>query len=424
MYNYEVKDKKGVLKVKISKEDFEKAVQDAYEKTKGKYKVQGFRPGKAPRRVIEQTYGDTVFFDDAFEEVLSKEYNKFLEENLQVRPAEYPHVETNSFTLDKGIEATLTFDLVPEVELGSLSGLKAKYAEPKVTEKQINDALEGLKNSHARFVESDKPAQNGDFATIDFSGSVDGVKFDGGTASDYRLELGSHTFIEGFEEQVVGMKLGEKKDVKVTFPENYHAENLKGKPAVFEVVLKKVEKKELPEINDKFISDTTEFETLEEYKKDLKVKLQEEGKKKAELDYEAALLEEVTEKSKVEIPASMVENEVHEMVHEFEHRLSHQGMNLNDYLSYLGVTLDEFKKDREKDAEKNIKTRLVLQKIISQYKVSVKNEDLEGKIKSYADQYGIKVEEVKKNLSQQDYVYFQNQAMMEKIISLIKEQNN
>jgi len=423
MYTYEIKNKQGVLKVKVSAEEFEKAVQNAYETNKGKFKVQGFRPGKAPRRVIEQTYGDTVFFDEAFEEVVSGEYSKFLEENLQVRPAGYPNVETNSFTLDKGIEATLTFDLIPEVELGSISGLKAKLVEPKVEAKQINDAIEGLRNSHARFVESDKVAENGDFATIDFSGSVDGVKFDGGTASDYKLELGSHTFIEGFEEQVVGMKVGEKKDVKVTFPQNYHVDTLKGKPAVFEVVLKKVEKKELPEVNDKFISDVTEFETLEEYKKDLTSKLKDEAKKKAQIDYEAALLEEVSERSKVEIPASMVEQEVHDMIHDFEHRLSHQGMKLEDYIDYLGTTLDAFKKDREEDARKNIKTRLVLQKIIADNKISVSNSEMEAKIKSYAEQYGMQVEDMKKSLSQQDYLYFQNQAMMEKIISFIKEQN-
>ncbi len=423
MYTYEIKNKQGVLKVKVSAEEFEKAVQNAYEKNKGKFKVQGFRPGKAPRRVIEQTYGDTVFFDEAFEEVVSGEYSKFLEENLQVRPAGYPNVETNSFTLDKGIEATLTFDLIPEVELGSISGLKAKLVEPKVEAKQINDAIEGLRNSHARFVESDKVAENGDFATIDFSGSVDGVKFDGGTASDYKLELGSHTFIEGFEEQVVGMKVGEKKDVKVTFPQNYHVDTLKGKPAVFEVVLKKVEKKELPEVNDKFISDVTEFETLEEYKKDLTSKLKDEAKKKAQIDYEAALLEEVSERSKVEIPASMVEQEVHDMIHDFEHRLSHQGMKLEDYIDYLGTTLDAFKKNREEDARKNIKTRLVLQKIIADNKISVSNSEMEAKIKSYAEQYGMQVEDMKKSLSQQDYLYFQNQAMMEKIISFIKEQN-
>lgn len=423
MYTYEVKDKKGFLKVKVSKEEFEKALQNAYEKNKGKFKVQGFRPGKAPRKVIEQNYGDTVFFDDAFEEVMSNEYSKFLEEHLEVRPAGYPNVEDSSFTADKGIEATLTFDLMPEVELGSLTNLKAKLKTVKVDEKQINDAVEGLRNSHARFVETQKVAENGDFATIDFSGSVDGVKFEGGTAQDYKLELGSHTFIEGFEEQVVGMKIGEKKDVNVKFPENYNAENLKGKPAVFEVTLKKVETKQLPEVNDKFISDVTEFENLEEYKKDLSDRLLKEGKKNAELEYNAQILEEVCERSKVDIPESMVENEVHEMIHDFEHRLSHQGMTLDNYLEYLGQTLEEFKKGRYEDAKKNVKTRLVLQKIIAQYKISVTNEDMNARLAEYATTYGVDVEEMKKTLSQQDFLYFQNQALMEKIISFIKAQN-
>lgn len=423
MYTYEVKNKQGFLNVKVSAEDFEKAVQNAYERTKGKYKVQGFRNGKAPRRVIEQTYGDTVFFDEAFEEVVQAEYSKFLDENPKVVPADYPHVHDNSYTREKGLEVTLHFDLVPEVKLGSISGLTAKKKAVKVTQKQIDDELARLQSSHARFVEGGKVAENGDYATIDFSGSVDGVKFDGGTAQDYRLELGSHTFIEGFEEQVVGMKVGQKKDVKVSFPTNYHAENLKGKPAVFEVTLKKLEKKELPEINDKFISDVTEFETLEEYKKDLTAHLKEDAEKQAELDYQAALLDEITEKSQLEIPQSMIENEVHEIIHEFEHRLSHQGMKLEDYLGYIGKTFDQFHKERETDAEKNIKTRLVLQKIIADNKLGVTNAEVDEKIADYAKQYNLDAAQVKSGLTQQDFVYFNNQVLMDKVFAFIKEQN-
>lgn len=423
MYTYEVKNKQGVLKIKIPAQEFEEAINHAYERTKSKYKVQGFRNGKAPRRVIEQTYGDTVFFDEAFEEAVQNEYSKFLDENVAVKPADYPHVEDNKYTREKGLEVTLVFDLIPEVQLGAVSGLKSKLKQVKIDSTKINHEIENLRSTHARFVESDKPAEDGDFATIDFSGTVDGVKFDGGTANDYRLELGSHTFIEGFEEQIVGMKVGEKRDVKVTFPKNYHVDSLKGKPAVFETTLKKVEKKQLPEVNDKFISDVTEFETLDEYKKDVKAKLTAQEEKQAELDYESALIEEISQNSKVEIPHSMVHNEAHEMIHDFEHRLSHQGMKLEDYLSYIGKTYQQFHDEREIDAEKNIKTRLVLQKLISQYKISVTNQDVENKIADYAKQYDLNVEEVKKGLSQQDYLYFNNQALMEKVIAFIKEQN-
>ena len=379
MYTYEKKEKQGILKIRISKENWEKAVNEVYEKTKSKYK--------------------------------------------EVVPASYPRVQMDSFTVDSGIEATLTFDLMPEIVIGDLSNLKSKKQEVKVEESQIEQELKIEQEKHARFVEEDSACQNGDFATIDFSGSIDGVKFDGGTAEDYRLELGSHTFIEGFEEQVVGMKKGETKDINVVFPENYGAENLKGKPAVFKVTVKKVEKKVLPEINDKFVADTTEFETLEEYKKSIKENLLKQEEEKAERDFEVALIDEIVDRCNVEIPYSMVEHEVSHMVEDFAHRLSHQGMKMEDYLSYIGKSLEEFKKEREDDASKNIKTRLVLQKIISKNNIVATSEELDAKIAEYASQYGMNLDELKKNLSPNDYAYFENNIVMTKLLDFIKSKN-
>ena len=235
MYSFEKKDKKGILKISVSKEEWDDFVEKSYEANKSKYKVQGFRNGKAPRKVIEQTYGDTIFFDDAFENAISKEYYTFLEQNKNIVPAGQPSVEMNSFTVDKGLEATITFDLLPEFSLPSFSDLKSKKPSVKISEDQINAEIERERESHARYVEEDKEVENGDFATIDFEGYVDDQKFEGGDAKDYRLEIGSHTFIEGFEDQIVGMKKGEEKDINVNFPENYPAENLKGKPAVFKI---------------------------------------------------------------------------------------------------------------------------------------------------------------------------------------------
>ncbi len=423
MYTFEKQDKKGILKVNVSKEDWETAVEHAYERNKGRFDIQGFRKGKAPRKVIEQNYGDTIFFDDAFDEVISIEYSKFLEENPNIVPADHPHVEMNKFTVETGIEATLKFDLMPEFVLPKLEELGVKRGKAKVENGQIERELEVTKNSHARFVEEDKVAELGDFATIDFVGYLDGVKFEGGEANDYRLELGSHTFIEGFEDGVVGMKKGEEKDINVTFPEDYGAENLKGKPAVFKVTLKKVEKKVLPEIDDKFVSDTTEFETLEEYKKSIKENLLKKEEEKVERDYEVALLDAVAEKSGIELTDSMIDHEVHHMVEDFEHRLSHQGMTLEGYLGYMGKTVDEFKKERRVDAEKNIKTRLVLQRLISQYKISVTAEDLNAKIAEYADKYQMNVDDFKKSMSQDDYAFFQNNAIMTKVLDFIKSKN-
>ena len=423
MYEYEKKEKQVILKIEISKEDWEKAVEHAYEENKGKFNIQGFRKGKAPRKVIEQNYGDTIFFDDALDHAVSDEYSKFLSEHTDIIPVEQPHVEDNKFTADQGLSVTLKFDVMPEFKLPELSGLKAKKVEPKVTDEQVEAEIESERQAHARYIEEDKVADNGDFATIDFTGYVDDVKFEGGEAKDYRLELGSHTFIEGFEDQVVGMKKGEEKDVKVTFPENYHAENLKGKPAVFKVKLNKVEKKELPTIDDKYISDTTEFETLEEYKKAIKENLLKMADERAERDYEVALLDEIAEKSNIELPQSMVDHEVNHIVEDFEHRLSHQGMNLQNYLDYVGKTLDQFKKEREEDAAKNIKTRLVLQKLIAENNLTVSAEELDKSIEEYASRYQMSGEEFKKAMSPDDYAYFENSAIMTKVLDFIKSKN-
>lgn len=423
MYKFEKKEKQGILKISVSKEDWEKAVEQAYEENKGKFNIQGFRKGKAPRKVIEQNYGDTIFFDDAFDHAVSKEYSKFLSENTGVIPVSQPSVEENTFTADKGLDVVLKFDLMPEFTLSELSGLKAKKKKIEISDEQIKAELESERQSHARFVEEDKTAESGDYVTIDFTGYVDDVKFEGGEAKDYRIELGSHTFIEGFEDQIVGMKKGEERDIKVTFPENYHAENLKGKPAVFKVTLKKVERKQLPEVDDKFVADTTEFETLDEYKKSIKENLEKMADERAERDFEVALLDEISEKSNIEVPASMIEHEVNHMIEDFEHRLSHQGMNLNAYLEYIGKDLDTFKKEREDDAEKNVKTRLVLQKLISDNNITVTSEELDKTIGEYAARYQMTVEDFKKAMSPDDYAYFENNTIMTKVLDFIKSKN-
>ncbi len=423
MYTFEKQDKKGILKVKVSKEEWDSAIERAYEKNKGKYNIQGFRKGKAPRRVIEQNYGDTVFFDEAFDEVISTEYSKFLAENTSIVPAGHPHVDMDKFTIESGLEATLKFDLMPEFTLPDLTKLAVKRGKAKVEDSQIERELEVTRNSHARYVQEDKTAEMGDFATIDFVGYLNGEKFEGGEAQDYRLELGSHTFIEGFEEGVVGMKKDEEKDINVTFPENYGAENLKGKPAVFKVTLKKVEKKVLPEIDDKFVADTTEFETVEEYKNSIRDNLLKVNEEKIERDYEVALLDAVADKSGIELTDSMIEHEVHHMVEDFEHRLSHQGMSLEGYLGYIGKTIEEFRAERKTDAEKNIKTRLVLQRLISQNKITISAEELDAKMAEYADKYQMNVDDFKKAMSPEDYAFFQNNAIMTKVLEFIKSKN-
>lgn len=423
MFTYEKKDKKGVLNISVSKADWENAVEKVYQQNKSKFKVEGFRAGKAPRRVIEQHYGDQVFFDDALDMVLSVEYSKFLAENTKIVPASRPSAEIKSFTPESGLEATLTFELMPEFDLPSFDSLKATKKEAKVEDEEVQRELDHAAASHARYVEEEKAVENGDFATIDFVGSVDGVEFDGGKAEDYRLEIGSHTFIEGFEDQIIGMNKGEERDINVTFPANYPAENLAGKPAVFHITLKKVEKKVLPEIDDKFVSDTTEYETVEEYKASIRENLVKMAEERVERDYEVALLDEISEKANIELGEEMVEHELHHMIEDFEHRLSHQGMTMEGYLQYLGKTADEFKNERRSDAEKNIKTRLILQRIISQYKVSVTEEEMDKEIADYASKYQMNGADFKKAMSPNDYAFFQNNVIMTKVLELIKSKN-
>ena len=410
------KSEKGMLKltVEVSGKVWEEAIEKAYEKNKGKYNIQGFRKGKAPRKVIEKNYGDTVFYDDAFEDVVSAEYAEFLQNNPEIEVADYPKVNIDSMTSD-GLKVSLSVNLMPEVELGPIK-FKIKKKEPSVSEEEVEQQVKAFVDSQARFVESDKPAEMGDFVNINFSGSVDGKKFDGGTAEDYRLELGSHSFIDTFEDQLVGLKVGDEKVVKVTFPEKYPAENLAGKLAEFEVKVKKVEKKEARELNDKLISFATEFATVEEYKKDVREKILQTKTNQAEREFENSLIEEVVKQAKVDLPDSMVEHEKHHLIHDFEDRLKYQNIKLDD-------SKEDFEKEQLEEAKRTLKTRLVLQKIIKDRKIEITHEEVHSKLHEIADARGTTCEEVEKNLSEYELSYIQNDILMNKLIGYLKSNN-
>ena len=417
------KSEKGTLKLKIeiSGANWEEAIEKSYEKNKGKYNIQGFRKGKAPRKVIEKNYGDTVFYDDAFDDVVSAEYAEFLKNNQEFEPADYPKVNIDSMTAD-GLKVTLTVDLMPEVELGPIA-LNVKKKKPSVTEQEIEVEVKRFVEGQARFVDKDEPAENGDFVTIDFSGSVDGVKFEGGSAEDYRIELGSHTFIEGFEDQIVGMKVGDNKVVKVTFPEKYPAENLAGKPADFDVKLKKVEKKEVPELNDKLVSFATEFASVEDYKNDVKAKMLKTKEAQIEREFENSLIEQLVSKAKLDLPKSMVDHEKSHLIEDFKNRLAYQQIKLEDYLSYIGKTMEEFDAEQQKEAERTLKTRLVLQKVVKDNGITIDHEEIHAKIHELADARGQSCEEVEKTLSDYEFSYIQNDILMNKLIAFLKSKN-
>ena len=420
----EKKDGKIVVEFSLTEKEWEAEVENAYQKNKGKYKKEGFRQGKVPRKVLEQTYGEYVFYEDAFNECCPRLYQEMLDKETDIFPVDYPEIDVKSFTKN-GVVFTATITLLPEVKLGEYKGLEVKRRKVSVTETEVKGELEQMQAKHARFVEiTDRPAKIGDLVNLDYSGSVDGKKFDGGTAKDQELELGSRTFIAGFEEQMVGMTIGEEKDLNVTFPEAYHSAELAGKPAVFAVKLLGIREKVLPELNDDFAADTTEFNTLAELKADIKKHIKEHKDHHADVDAENELISKIVKASKVDVPAVMVENQLDRMVEDVSQRLAYQGLRFEDYLAYTNSNLEEYRKSRKDEAENAVKTTLVLEEIIKAEKIEVTETDINAKLEEIAKQMGQTVAELKKTVLKGQEDYLKNTILSEKVIKVIKELNN
>ena len=423
-YKIRSKEKNNLeVEIVISEKKWEESLQKAYEETKNKYSVQGFRKGKAPRKVIEKQYGESVFFDYALEIAFADEYNEFLDKNLEIEPIAQPDVRIEKFE-KSGIVLVASAPLMPEVELGSYTGLTVERGKEKVKKADVEAELKSVAERQARFVESTKPAELGDFATIDFAGSVDGEIFEGGTAQGYRLELGSHSFIDNFEDQLVGTTVGEEKDVNVTFPENYHEKSLAGKKAVFKVVVQKIEKKEIPEITDEFAANVSEFENLEDYKKDIETRLSQKLEQEKERKVENDLLEKIVEASKVEIPEILIERQLDIFIRDLETRLSFQGLKLEEYLDYVGTNVSDLRKERREQAEQTVKTRLVLEALVKKENMVVSEEELDSALKETAEKYKKTVEEYKKSLDDRTIAYYQNDILMKKLLDFLKSNNN
>lgn len=415
-------DNRIEVTINVEKKEWDDALNHAYETTKGKYNVQGFRKGHAPRRVIEKTYGDTIFYDEAIDNCFYRYYFEFLSKEKNVEPVSSPEVNVSKID-ENGLELVLKIVNKPEVTLGEYKGLKVEKEKVEVSDHDIEHELEHMREHRVKFVEVDRAIKNGDTATIDFSGSIDGVLFDGGTASDYDLEIGSHSFIDNFEDQLIGLKKGDKKDVKVSFPQDYHAENLKGKPAVFAVEIKSVKEKSYPEINDEFADEVSEFSTLAELKEDLKKKIAERKEREASSHQENKLIDMIVDSSKVEVPQVMVDNQIEDYIKDFEYRLSYQGLSLDGYLKYAGITLDKLKESRREDAKKTAKTRLVLEKILKQENISVSEKDVEAKFNENSDKKK-SIEEIKKTLGEEQYNYMENSLLLNKLMSFLKSNNS
>lgn len=410
------------ITITVSKEEFEKYVEHSYEENKGKFNIEGFRKGKAPRAIIEKNYGSTVFYDDAIDHLFSHEYSDALAKETEIVPVASPEIRIDKFD-DNGIVLVATVQSIPDVKLGAYKGLEIKKATGEVTEEQVEKEINQARERQARYVEVEREARDGDYVVIDFTGFVDGKEFEGGKAENYRLKLGSHTFIEGFEDQVVGMKVEEERDVNVTFPQEYFSEALKGKPAVFKVKLHKVEEKVLPEVNDEFASNISEFETLAEYKADIKKHLQENLDARLKREDENNIIETIVKASEVEIPEVMIENQLDMFIQDFSTRLSYQGYKLEDYLTQMNITEKDLRDERREQAKETVKTRLVLEEIVNQEKLDVTDEELDNKLKEMADKYKQSLEDYKAKLGDRNISYFKNDILMNKLLTLLTENN-
>lgn len=415
--------KKAKFSFKLDAAEWEKDINGAYEKNKGKYALDGFRKGHVPRKILERYYGEGLFFEDAFNDNFPKYYSEALEKETWAEPVDRPEIDISSID-EKGISFTATVVLKPEVKLGAYTGLKIKKTDYPVTDKDVENELEKAREKGARFIDvTDRAVENGDMINLDYSGSVDGVKFDGGTAKGQTLEIGSGSFIPGFEEQIVGKNIGENFDITVKFPENYHAEDLKGKEAVFNITVNEIKTKQLPSLDDDFAKDVSEFDTLEDYKKDIESKLKESSEKRAQTENENNIMDAIVANAEVDIPECMIEDELNGMLKDFEYRLMYQGLKLEDYFKYLNITADDFKKDRREDALRAVKTRLVTEAILKAEKIDCDDESLEKLYVETAAKNNKDISDFKKSLTERHVAYYKDQVVLEKLLNFIKEKN-
>lgn len=417
-----LKDKRVEVTINVTKKEWDDALEHAYEHTKGKYDIQGFRKGHAPRKVIEKSYGDTVFYDDAIDDCFYRYYFEVLKKEKDIEPVSAPEINISKID-ENGLELVLKITTKPDVALKDYKGLTIEKKKVKVTKEEVDHRLMHLRESRVSFEEVDRPASLGDTVTIDFSGSIGGKKFEGGTSTDYDLELGSHSFIDNFEDQLVGSKKDDKKDVVVTFPKDYPQGDLAGKEAVFEVNVKSVKEKHLPELNDEFADEVSEFSTLEELKSDIEKKILEQKTHEEDLNAENRLVEKIVDAAEVEIPKVMVDEQVEDYIKDFERRLQYQGLSLDGYLKYAGTTLEDLKKSRRDDAKKTVKTRLVLEKIVSIEKIKVTDKDIEKKYNEHEKDNKKSAEEIRNLMGEEQYNYFENSLLLNKLMAFLKENN-
>lgn len=371
----------------LDNDKFEKAINEVYLQNRGRFNIPGFRRGKTPRKIIELNYGKEIFYEEAINKLLPEAYDEAVNE-LELEPVATPEVDIEEIEKGKPIVVNIEVDVKPEVKLGDYKNIELEKIEYKVTDEMVEEKILEVQDSNARLLDAgDEEIKDGDIANIDFTGSIDGEEFPGGSGEGHDLTIGSNTFIPGFEEQLIGKKKDDEVEVKTSFPEDYHEESLAGKEALFKVKINSVQTKELPELDDEFVKDVSEFDTLDEYKKDIREKLEEEYKNREVAEKENAVLEKVVELSEVDIPEGMIETQLDNEIRQFDFRLRNQGLELEQYLQMTGSDIEDLKEQLEPVASNRVNVDLVLEAIVEEENIEVSEEDIDKELEKMADQY-------------------------------------
>lgn len=420
-FTVEQLEEKNMVKLVItsSDEEFEKGLEQAYNKNKSKINVQGFRKGKAPRKIIEKFYGKEVFFEDAANAIIPEAYAKAAEESgLEI--VSQPEIGLVQLEDGKPFIFSATVAVKPEVELGQYKGVEVAKADVEVTEDDINAELDKVREQNSRTVNvEDRPVQDKDMTVIDFEGFIDGQPFQGGKGENYPLTIGSHSFIDTFEEQLIGKNIGEETEVNVTFPEDYHAEELKGKPATFKVTVKEIKEKQYDDLDDDFAQNVSDFDTLAEYKEDLKKTIGERKANEAKNKKEAEAIDKIIENAKMDIPSAMVDTQVRQMAEDFSRRLQQQGLSVEQYFQFTGLTADKLFADMQPEAEKRIKSRLVLEAIVKAENIEVSDEEYESELNKMAESYGMEVDKIKEFMGKYEQKQIREDIAVQKAVDLV-----
>lgn len=409
------------LTIETSAEELEKALQNAFLKNKNKISIPGFRKGKVPRQIIEKMYGPAIFYEDAANELIPEAYEKAMDECGEDIVSS-PEIDVTQIEKGKPFIFTALVALKPEVKLGKYKGVKVDKADTAVTDEEVDAEINKERENNARNIEvTDRAVKDGDMTVIDFEGFVDGTAFDGGKGENYPLTIGSGAFIPGFEEQLVGAQIGEEVEVNVTFPEDYQAEELKGKAALFKCTVREIKEKELPELDDEFASEVSEFETLAEYKEDVRATLTSKKEKEAKDAKEAAVIEAIVNDSEMEIPEAMLLTQQKQMVDEFAQRMQMQGISMDQYLQFTGATYDKMMEQVRPQAERRIKSRLVLEAVVKAEHIEASDADYEEELKSMAEAYQMEVDKVKEMLPEKSAVQIKQDIAVRKAAEFVVE---